>query len=207
MTASLRFIAWAIMSLLALGIGLVSFRYLLPHVPMGAPNVLANLFARPFLAVHAGAAALALVIGPFQFIRSKSGRRPAWHRVSGPAYVAACLIAAPAGLVLAVGSSAGPVAGVGFGLLAVTWFYVNLRGLQAVLQGRYAEHGRWMIRSYALTFAAVTLRLYLPLGPMLLGLDFMTTYRATAWISWIPNLLIVEAVLSRRPRLTTTAPA
>jgi uncharacterized membrane protein len=207
MTRALRLTAFAVMGLLAVGVGLVSLRYVIPHAPMGAPNVLANLFVRPALAIHAGAAAVALIIGPFQFIRSRSGRRPGWHRVTGPVYVAACLIAAPAGLVLAVGSSAGPVAATGFGLLAVIWFYVNVRGLNAVLKGRYAEHGRWMIRSYALTFAAVTLRIYLPLGGMALG-DFMTFYRIDAWVSWVPNLLLVEAWLRmRRASLTTTAPA
>jgi uncharacterized membrane protein len=195
------------MGLLALAIGLVSLRYALPHVPHASPSVMANLFARPALMIHATAAAIALIIGPFQFIRSRSGRRPAWHRLSGPVYVAACLIAAPAGLVLAFGSTAGPIATAGFGLLAVIWFYVNARGLEAVLKGRFAEHGRWMTRSYALTFAAVTLRLYLPIG-MAAGLDFMTIYRATAWISWAPNLLIVEWALSmRRRRLVATAPA
>lgn len=206
MTKSLRFAAWAIMSLLALGIGAVSLRYVLPHIPMGAPNVLANLFAKPALPIHAAAASIALIIGPFQFLRHKSGRRPGWHRVSGPVYVAGCLIAAAAGLVLSFGSTAGPIAGVGFGLLAIIWFFVNVRGVDALLRGRYAEHGRWMARSYALTFAAVTLRLYLPLGIQVLGLDGLAVFRATAWISWIPNLLIVEAWL-RRARLTTTAPA
>lgn len=207
MTKALRPIALFIMGLLAVGIGLMSLRYVLPHVPMGAPNVLANLFVHPALAIHAGAASIALIIGPFQFIRTKSGRRPGWHRATGPVYVAACLVAAPAGFVLALGSSAGPIASVGFGLLAAIWFYVNARGLNAVLKGRYAEHGRWMIRSYALTFAAVTLRLYLPIGGAALG-DFMTFYRIDAWVSWVPNLLLVEAWLRMRgPRLTTTAPA
>ncbi len=50
-----------------------------------------------------------------------------------------------------------------------------------------------MIRSFSLTFAAVTLRLYLPIGIMS-GLTFEQIYVATAWISWIPNLLIAETV-------------
>jgi uncharacterized membrane protein len=198
MNRTLRIAGGAVMGALALGIGLVSLRYALPNGPARAPAVLANAFANPFLVVHAIAAALALMIGPFQFIRGRAGRRPPWHRLSGPLYVAACLIAAPAGFALALGSTAGPIATMGFGLLAILWFYVNARGLQAVLSGRYAEHGRWMARSYALTFAAVTLRLYLPLGGVL-GLDFPTVYRASAWISWIPNLILVEAWMRRRP--------
>lgn len=205
MNRTLRITGGAIMSLLALAIGLVSLRYALLNGPMRSPAVLANAFANPALVVHATAAAIALMIGPFQFIRARSGRRPPWHRISGPLYVAACLVAAPAGFVLALGSTAGPVATAGFAILAVVWFYVNARGLQAVLGRRYGEHGRWMARSYALTFAAVTLRLYLPIGGAL-GLNFQQVYVATAWISWIPNLIVMELWL-RRSRLTTTAPA
>lgn len=206
MNRTLRIGGGAIMGLLALGLGLVSLRYLLPDGPHRAPAILANAFANPALAVHAGCAAIALMIGPFQFIRARNGRRPGWHRISGPVYVAACLVAAPAGFVLALGTTAGPVATAGFGLLSVVWFYVNARGLQAVLARRYAEHGRWMARSYALTFAAVNLRIYLALGGVL-GLDMAQVYVATSWISWIPNLMVMEAWLRRRTRLTTTAPA
>lgn len=205
MNRIIRVIGGGTMALLALVIGLVSLRYLLPHPPAGAPNVLANAFANPSLVIHATAASIALIIGPFQFLRGKAGRRPTWHRLSGPVYVAACLVGAPAGFILALGSTAGPFATAGFGLLAVVWFYVNARGLQAVLKGRYAEHGRWMARSYALTFGAVMLRLYMPLGAAL-GLDPLEVYRATAWISWIPNLILVEAWMRRRP-FTTSAPA
>lgn len=205
MNRTLRITGGAIMSLLALGVGLVSLRYALPDGPYRAPTILANAFANPALAIHATAAAIALMIGPFQFIRSRDGRRPGWHRISGPVYVAACLIAAPAGLVLALGTTAGPVATAGFGLLSVVWFYVNARGLQAVLARRYVEHGRWMARSYALTFAAVTLRLYLAIGGVL-GLDMAQVYVATSWISWIPNLIVMEAWL-RRAAVTTSVPA
>jgi len=48
-----------------------------------------------------------------------------------------------------------------------------------------------MIRSFALTFSAVTLRLYILLSQML-GLDFITAYRAIAWLAWIPNALFAE---------------
>jgi len=42
----------------------------------------------------------------------------------------------------------------------------------------------------------------------MLGLEFMEIYRLTAFISWIPNLMLAELWLaSRRRRLTTTAPA
>jgi hypothetical protein len=55
-----------------------------------------------------------------------------------------------------------------------------------------------MIYSFAMTFAAVTLRLYLPIFP-LLHLPFVDGYRAASWVSWVGNLLVAEIYL-RRPR-------
>jgi hypothetical protein len=73
-----------------------------------------------------------------------------------------------------------------------------------VLAGRYARHGRWMARSFALTFAAVTLRLYMPLASFL-PVSGEDAYRAIAYLCWIPNLLIAELLL--RTRFSSRLPA
>jgi hypothetical protein len=53
-----------------------------------------------------------------------------------------------------------------------------------------------MTRNYALTFAGVTLRLWLILFQVA-GLDFTFSYIAMAWISWIPNLILAEWMFNR----------
>jgi len=50
----------------------------------------------------------------------------------------------------------------------------------------------------ALTFAAVTLRLYLPVLGGTLG--FETGYPIVAWLCWVPNLIVAEWILRRRAR-------
>jgi hypothetical protein len=73
-------------------------------------------------------------------------------------------------------------------------------GWRRAVQGRLDEHRRWMVRSFALTFAAVTLRLQLPLAAAA-PIDSLDAYRAIAWLCWVPNLLAVEAFLAwRAPR-------
>jgi hypothetical protein len=59
-----------------------------------------------------------------------------------------------------------------------------------------------MIRSFALTLAAVTLRFYLPIPPSL-GYDFDDGYRAIAWLSWVPNLMLAELYVRWRPRISS----
>jgi len=53
-----------------------------------------------------------------------------------------------------------------------------------------------MVRSYALIFAAVTLRIELPLLTAAFH-DFTPAYLVVAWLSWVPNLLVVEWYLRR----------
>ena len=56
-----------------------------------------------------------------------------------------------------------------------------------------------MIRSYALTLAAVTLRIYLP-GALALGVPYDLAYPPIAWLCWVPNLLVAEWWLLREGR-------
>lgn len=188
----------------SVGIALFSYRYLSPNGPLQAPNITGNPFAMPWLVVHAGAAATALLLGGFQFIPAlRRNRTP--HRWLGRVYATSCIIGGFSGLGLAVGSTAGPIASWGFGLLAVAWIYVTAQGWLTARARRFDEHRRWMTRSFALTFAAVTLRLYMPLADIA-GLDGLQAYRAIAWLCWVPNLALVELYL-RRGAVRATAVA
>lgn len=186
---------WGLAALLSVGVALFSYRFVIGLGP-ASPEILGNLFARPWLAVHAGGAATALLIGGFQFLPALRRRKPV-HRWLGRVYATGCIVGGLAGLRLAFGTTAGTFAGVGFGLLALSWLYATTQAWRFARERRFDEHRRWMMRSFAMTFAAVTLRLYLPIAPML-GYDFMVGYRLTAWVSWIPNLILVELYLRRR---------
>jgi uncharacterized membrane protein len=187
---------WGLAVLLSAGVAIFSFRFISPHPPMMSEEIAANLMRKPWLPIHAGLAATALLIGPFQFLPRLRVRAAALHRLIGKTYVAACLASAPAGFVLATHSTAGPVAHWGFGTLAVLWFGATAYAFWTATQGRIAEHRRWMVRSFAMTFAAVTLRLYLPIPPMLLHMSFLDGYRAISWFSWVSNLAVAELYLN-----------
>ncbi len=188
-------IGWMFLALLCLGIAAYSARYLL-HPPRTPGEALGNPLGVPWLFIHIAGSVTALVLGSLQFLPAlRRGASPP-HRWIGRVYVMACLVGGGAGLILAAGSSAGPIASAGFGSLAVLWIAANLLGWRAAVQGRFAEHRRWMIRSWALTLAAVTLRLYLPLV-MILDLPFVPWYRAISFLAWVPNLLAAELWLRR----------
>ncbi len=182
-------------TLLSVAVALVSFRYLSPSAQ--APAIIqGNTFRTPWLMIHAAGAASALLFGPAQFFPRL---RAAWsqvHRWVGRLYVLGCTVGGVSGLVLAMGASTGAVTSLGFATLAVAWLVSTHLAWYRALQGRIGAHRRWMIRSFALTLAAVTLRLYLPIAA-LLPLPFATSYQAIAYLCWIPNLLLAERYLRR----------
>jgi len=61
--------------------------------------------------------------------------------------------------------------------------YINIRNK------RVEQHQKMMIYSYAACFAAVTLRIWLPLLVMGIG-NFTIAYTIVAWLCWVPNLFV-----------------
>ena len=59
-----------------------------------------------------------------------------------------------------------------------------------------------MIRSYALTLAAVTLRLYIP-AALISGFSFEAAYPAISWLCWVPNLIVAEWIIRRHAARST----
>lgn len=180
-----------------------SYRYLVTRALVPA-NVLANRFFDPWIIVHAGAAATALLLGGMQFSSIVRKRWPRLHRLSGRIYVISCILGGTSALMLSAGVSTGPWAVSGFGLLGALWIYVTLQGWLSARSRNFPRHRIWMIRSYALTFAAVTLRIYIPVS-QIIGLDFNFAYPGIAWLAWVPNLIVAEFYIRRATRSTTAA--
>ena len=159
--------------------------------------------------IHIFSAGLALVLGPFQFARTIRRRYLTVHRWIGRISMYAIGIAAASGLVMAFFTSAGFVGFFGFGTLSVLWAWTTYRGYRAIRERDIASHEAWMIRSFALTFAAPTLRLWLGVlaGAQLL-LDPNTTaspelvmqnvYAPVPFLCWLPNIVIAEIIIRRR---------
>lgn len=196
--------AWrGVVSLLTLEIAVVSVtRYLLPG---GSPPeiITSNAYAHSFLLLHVVGGVIALVLGPLQFVERIRAKAPRLHRTTGKIYAAAVTIGAPAGLMLALGTQAGPIAGVGFAIPAILWPIFTWAGVRAAIEHRSTQHREWMLRSYAVTANAITLRLMLPAAG-LSGLPFVPAYRVIAWASWIVTLAFFELYI-RRTRLAVTA--
>ena len=200
------------MAVLAVGVALYSLRFAavpFGHWPGIGPDIRGVVEQFPVRAlIHMLVAPVALLIGPFQFLPKIRARLPRLHRLSGRIYVAACVIAGLGGLATAFHASGGPVAGFGFGLLAVLWIGVTLGAWRAAVRRRFPLHRLLMRFSYAMTFAAVTLRLQIPIG-FALGFDgYPAMSPWLAYTSWIPNVIAVaiySAAVQRRAAIALPA--
>lgn len=160
-----------------------------------------NHFSRYILPLrlHIAGGMGALLAGPWQFSEKLRARALNLHRWLGRFYLLEVALGSIAGFTMAIVSEEGLPTHLGFGTLAVWWFFTGLQAYRMVLRGNIPAHRQWMIRNFALTLAAVTLRNYMPLLLFVLHWSFRPTYITVSWLCWVPNLLIAEWLIRRQP--------
>jgi hypothetical protein len=81
-------------------------------------------------------------------------------------------------------------------MLAVAWLASGFMAYRHIRRKEIQSHRQWMVRNYAMTFAAVTLRLWL-LTFQAAGVELSEAYITVAWLCWVPNLMVAELIVSR----------
>lgn len=194
----LRVVGWYVMLGFAIIVSLYAGGGAL--VPSLRQPFMRDLFAREPIAafLHLLCGSIALTLGAFQLNSQLRARYLAAHRWAGRVFVICVILGGSAAFMLSLQSKAGLVTHWGFGMMAVVWVFTATMAWVSIRQGDRAEHRQSMIRAYAVTYAAVTLRIYLPLS-LQNGIPFESAYQAISWACWVPNLLIAEWFFLRRP--------
>ncbi|MGD1840379.1 MAG: DUF2306 domain-containing protein [Thermonemataceae bacterium] len=152
--------------------------------------------------LHIFSSLYVLLAGVTQFSRYFIVKYPKIHRWVGIGYVFVILfISAPGAWVMSYYANGNVVSRINFGLLTTLWWLFTFWAFTSIKKRKVVAHADWMIRSYALTLSAVTLRIY----QYLLGyfhtynpLGVVDTYVALSFISWIPNLLVAEWLIRQQ---------
>jgi len=206
---------WGIMAFLAIGVGIAAIA---PYVTLNPSNFnnATTRFATETnikyigLFVHAFSGGIALLLGPFQFLNGLRNRKAKLHRWMGRIYLTGILFGGLSAFIIAPGMISGLVGEVGLMTLATLWLWTGLMAYINIRAGNIEIHREWMIRNYALTFAAATLRLWLGIliGTQIPSLEtkyagdfdalFVEVYRVVMWLSWVPNLIVAEWMIQRR---------
>lgn len=135
-------------------------------------------------------------IGIAQFIPAFVKKYPRLHQTLGKVYVFSILfLAAPSGLGLALYANGGLPAKVGFSLQCIVWWLTTFIAWREIRKRRWQTHIEWMMRSYAVTLAAMSLRVGSYAMVYLFHTKPIETYLTVTWLSWVGNLVIVEGLI------------
>jgi uncharacterized membrane protein len=157
------------------------------------------------LRLHIAGGIGALLAGPWQFSQKLRARALNLHRWLGRFYLLEVALGSIAGFAMALVSKRGLPTHLGFGILAVLWFFTGLQAYRMVRKRNIEAHREWMIRNFALTLAAVTLRVQMPFMMAVLHWPFSRTYITVSWLCWVPNFIIAEWMIRKRQRVQTAS--
>jgi len=172
---------------------------------VAVPTVLKHQIASPvfpdqaqlnyaILLIHVATAIPPLALGMFAFAKGIRNASLRAHRWIGTIYCVTIWISAITGILLALANQNGVLAKMGFGCLGVAWFSTTYLAYKTGRAKNIVSHRRWMIRSYAVTLAVVSIRPMFLLPPPL-GLDFSIWYVMATWLCWVPNLILAETYI------------
>lgn len=200
----LKKISFVIFAILCVGIGLYPLIYAVVDGTFGllqskSPALLSNNLWNIAFYTHIWLGGFALLIGWLQFVKNIRIKYVTIHKTIGKGYVMTVLGSGFASLYIAHFATGGLIPSLGFVCLGIIWLFTTIKAYIAIRNKQIQQHQMYMIFSYAACFAAVTLRIWLPLLTSLLG-EFIIAYKIVAWLCWVPNI-IVAFIITRRLKL------
>lgn len=197
----LRKISKIVIALLAIVVGLYPGIYFFKERSFGllsskSNELLANALWNTAFYTHIICGGIALLIGWLQFNTELRLRNPSKHRTIGKIYIVSVLSSSLASIGLGFFATGGFITSTGFICLGIIWFSTTLLAYLKIKKMQVEQHRRLMIYSYAACFAAVTLRIWLPLLVIIFE-DFIVAYSIVAWLCWVPNLLVANLIVKK----------
>lgn len=169
--------------------------------PITAQNE--RFFASPVpVILHIIGASGYALLGAFQFAPTFRLRHPRWHRRTGSVLVVCGLAASLTGLWMA--HFYPWPAGDGQVLYVMRLFFGLVMTLALVLavvsvrRRKFAQHGAWMVRAYAIGMGAGTQVLTQILWLLLVGTSGELARNVVMGSGWVINMLVAEWIIERR---------
>jgi uncharacterized membrane protein len=196
-----KFVLWMLFGFFALLMGMFPFICYIYKVPFGVESlksqeVLTNIVWKVNFHIHIVFGAISLLIGWLQFIPKLREKKMTLHRNIGKVYIVMVIISALSGYPICMHASGGLSAFTALMSILTLWLVVTILAYYYAIKKRIDLHKKWMLYSYACTFASVTLRIWLPSLTIYLG-EFDKAYDIATWMAIIPNLLVVRLFFNK----------
>nr|WP_265132037.1 DUF2306 domain-containing protein [Chryseobacterium oranimense] len=151
-----------------------------------------------FFYTHVYTSIFVLFSGFLAILRKDFGFRN-FHKNMGKIYIFLILaLAAPSGIYMGFFANGGFFSKISFVILGSLWWLTTYKAYQSAKQKRFKEHKQWMWRSFALTLSALTLRIWKVIIVYLFHPNPMDVYQIIAWLGWIPNILLIEYLITKK---------
>ncbi len=205
------------------GLAAVVAVFLVLNVPLAYDPALSRLplakfpFYFPLLVGHVTFATVAIATCVLQVWPWLRHRHPRVHRNAGRVYVASVWPTALSVIVISVAWPFGPVEGLSDVVHALMWVAATTYGFMLARQGRFADHRRWMLRSFALVMSNILNRIIGPLIGVIYATQLHTTFHgshlvesqavsaSTSWLCWTVALIAMEWWLDGERRRTLSS--
>lgn len=193
-----RYKPWTVFQILGLIFLIIGIIITLKHVVNVTPGLTIKHAARVtgnwsltnllILWAHVTSAVPPLALGLITFSTRVRVSYPKVHRWVGTIYCGCIWWSSILGMLLASANGRGIIAKLGFGLLGFSWFYTTTQAYIYARKRDFVRHRQWMIRSFSLTLAVVTVRPMFWWPPSFI--PFNEWYLIVTWLCWVPNLII-----------------
>lgn len=151
-----------------------------------------------FFYTHVYTSIFVLLFGFLAILRRDFGLKN-FHRNAGKIYILLLLIfSAPAGIYMGIFANGGFLSKISFVILGCLWWLTTFKAYQLAKQKKFSLHKQWMWRSFALTLSAITLRMWKVIIVYLFHSNPMDVYQIIAWLGWVPNILLIEYLITKK---------
>lgn len=183
-------------------LGLITLQYIPINYEIAFLNLKQDEIKFPYYKIaffsHVYSSIIVILLGLTQFSKTIRNQFSLIHKLNGITYILlTLLIASPSGLVMAYHANGGLISQISFSILSILWFVFTLKAYQSIKNKEYQKHRDFMIRSYALTLSAISLRLLKYGVVTIFELPPIDTYKIVSVLGWAINLGIAEIIIRK----------
>ncbi|KYG34413.1 DUF2306 domain-containing protein [Alkalihalobacillus trypoxylicola] len=147
--------------------------------------------------IHIVLAIVALITGPLGLSKRVRNKVPYVHRWNGRIYILSILLNMIPGYYVSFFANGGFLSIIGFLILNTLWLVTTISGYLFIKKKQISHHRKWMLRSFMITFANLTIYVVVAIFHNALGFDYGDAYTLAVWSSFTINLVIAEIIIRK----------